>query len=73
MVESVPVREASHLAGDVDLYAVVNVLVLEEQRRKKANQKSRLLPFRPEQGQKMFNDLLKKQMRGNRQMTSYEA
>ncbi|MBF9237722.1 mannonate dehydratase [Hymenobacter sp. BT683] len=49
--------EADHLAGDVDMYAVVRELVLEEQRR--AENGAPALPMRPDHGHQMLDDLKK--------------
>ncbi|WP_426060899.1 mannonate dehydratase [Hymenobacter sp. B1770] len=51
-------HEADHLEGDVDMYAVVRELVLEEQRR--AALGSSALPMRPDHGHQMLGDLKKK-------------
>lgn len=52
-------HEGDHLAGDVDMYAVIKALVSEEQRRKKAGIK-RTIPVRPDHGHQMLDDLKKK-------------
>ncbi|MCC3153148.1 mannonate dehydratase [Hymenobacter sp. BT770] len=51
-------HEADHLAGDVDMYAVVRELVLEELRR--AEHGGRAIPMRPDHGHQMLDDLKKK-------------
>lgn len=52
--------EADHLDGDVDMYAVMKAL-LEEQQKRKANGRTDLsMPFRPDHGHKMLDDLVKK-------------
>ncbi|WP_262247755.1 mannonate dehydratase [Parapedobacter soli] len=45
--------EADHLDGDVDMYAVVRALVAENQQRAEA------IPFRPDHGHQMLDDLAK--------------
>jgi mannonate dehydratase len=52
--------EADHLAGDVDMYAVVRALVEEEQRRVRENRPDYVMPFRPDHGHRMLDDLHKK-------------
>ena len=52
--------EAEHLSGDVDMYQVVKVLLLEEQRRQRAGLSDAHLPFRPDHGHQMLDDLSKK-------------
>ncbi|WLT07261.1 mannonate dehydratase [Gilliamella apis] len=52
-------HEGDHLAGDVDMYSVIKVLIAEEERRKKAGI-NRLIPVRPDHGHQMLDDLKKK-------------
>jgi mannonate dehydratase len=52
--------EADHLDGDVDMYAVVKALVKEERRRKANGLENWQLPFRPDHGHQMLDDLVKK-------------
>ena len=52
-------HEGDHLAGDVDMYGVIKVLIAEEKRRKKAGI-NRLIPVRPDHGHQMLDDLKKK-------------
>ena len=53
-------HEADHLDGDVDMYAVMKALVLEQQKRVKAGRTDLRMPFRPDHGHKMLDDLKKK-------------
>lgn len=53
-------HEADHLEGDVDMYAVMKALVLEQEKRKKAGRADLRMPFRPDHGHKMLDDLKKK-------------
>ncbi|WP_223650443.1 mannonate dehydratase [Hymenobacter psoromatis] len=49
--------EADHLAGDVDMYAVVRALVEEELRREAAGEEVTTLPLRPDHGHQLLSDL----------------
>jgi len=53
-------HEADHLDGDVDMYAVMQALIREQQRRAAAGRKDLRMPFRPDHGHKMLDDLHKK-------------
>ncbi len=53
-------HEADHLAGDVDMYAVMQALVEEELRREAAGEDQPALPMRPDHGHQMLDDLHKK-------------
>lgn len=53
-------HEANHLDGDVDMYAVMKALVLEQEKRRKAGRADLRMPFRPDHGHKMLDDLKKK-------------
>ncbi|WP_259067855.1 mannonate dehydratase [Mucilaginibacter sp. X4EP1] len=53
-------HEADHLAGDVDMYAVMKALLEEQQKRISAGRKDTAMPFRPDHGHKMLDDLHKK-------------
>lgn len=49
--------EADHLDGDVDMYGVMKALI-EEQRKRKGNGRTDLrMPFRPDHGHRMLDDL----------------
>ena len=52
-------HEAAHLGGDVDMVAVVATILKEELRRKNAGDR-RPIPFRPDHGHQMLDDLRKK-------------
>ena len=51
--------EADHLNGDVDMYAVVKALLQEQKRRKDAGIKNHSIPFRPDHGHQILDDLQK--------------
>jgi mannonate dehydratase len=53
-------HEADHLAGDVDMYAVMKNLLIEQKRRINEGRGDFRLPFRPDHGHKMLDDLKKK-------------
>ena len=50
-------HEADHLDGDVDMYGVMRALVLEQKSRIEAGRKDYRLPFRPDHGHRMLDDL----------------
>ena len=49
--------EADHLAGDTDMVAVVQALLTEQARRQAASDKHWRLPFRPDHGHEMLDDV----------------
>jgi mannonate dehydratase len=53
-------HEADHLSGDVDMYAVMKALIAEQKKRVEAGRKDIRMPFRPDHGHKMLDDLKKK-------------
>ncbi len=53
-------HEADHLQGDVDMYAVMKALIVEQQKRIAVGRQDLRMPFRPDHGHKMLDDLKKK-------------
>ncbi|MCV9386625.1 mannonate dehydratase [Reichenbachiella ulvae] len=53
-------HEADHLDGDVDMYGVMKALVEEQAKRHEAGRQDLRMPFRPDHGHKMLDDLSKK-------------
>jgi mannonate dehydratase len=53
-------HEADHLAGDVDMYAVVKAIVLEQKRRERLGIGETDIPMRPDHGHQMLDDLNKR-------------
>ncbi|RAJ97735.1 mannonate dehydratase [Larkinella arboricola] len=53
-------HEADHLAGDVDMYAVIKEIVLEQNRRAQTGVGVTSIPMRPDHGHQMLDDLHKK-------------
>ncbi len=52
--------EADHLTGDVDMYAVMKMLVEEQSKRENDGRKDIQMPVRPDHGHQMLDDLKKK-------------
>ncbi len=50
-------HEADHLDGDVDMFGVMKGLVQEQKKRIEAGRKDYRLPFRPDHGHRMLDDL----------------
>jgi mannonate dehydratase len=53
-------HEANHLEGDVDMFGVMKALIEEQILRQKNRRKDMRMPFRPDHGHKMLDDLSKK-------------
>ncbi|ORE93554.1 mannonate dehydratase [Stappia sp. 22II-S9-Z10] len=49
--------EAEHLGGDTDMVALIEAVLTEEARRKKAGRADWSIPFRPDHGQDILDDL----------------
>ncbi|TLV00237.1 mannonate dehydratase [Dyadobacter luticola] len=49
--------EADHLDGDVDMYSVMKALVAEQKKRQEAGRTDLRMPFRPDHGHRMLDDL----------------
>ncbi|MEH6703626.1 MAG: mannonate dehydratase [Galbibacter orientalis] len=52
-------HEANHLEGDVDMYSVMKALIAQQQQRISEGRKDIRMPFRPDHGHKMLDDLKK--------------
>jgi mannonate dehydratase len=50
-------HEADHLDGDVDMYGVMKALLQEQKKRKDVGREDLRLPFRPDHGHRMLDDL----------------
>jgi mannonate dehydratase len=50
-------HEADHLAGDVDMFGVMRALILEQRRRQNEGRLDSRMPFRPDHGHRMLDDL----------------
>ncbi len=51
--------EAEHLAGDTDMYAVMLALILQQQKRFKQGRSDTRMPWRPDHGHKILDDIAK--------------
>lgn len=49
--------ESEHLAGDVDMVEVVSIVLDEEQRRRRTGGPQPLIPFRPDHGHELIDDV----------------
>jgi mannonate dehydratase len=49
--------EADHLNGDVDMYGVMKALLEEQKKRKESGRTDLRMPFRPDHGHRMLDDL----------------
>ena len=52
--------EANHLEGDVDMFGVMEALILEQRKRQAAGRTDLRMPMRPDHGHQMLDDLHKK-------------
>jgi mannonate dehydratase len=52
--------EADHLDGDVDMFDVIKALLEEQQKRENERRTDTAIPFRPDHGHKMLDDIHKK-------------
>ena len=52
--------EANHLEGDVNMYAIIKKVLIEQHRRKKEGRGDFSIPMRPDHGHQMLDDLRKK-------------
>ncbi len=50
-------QESEHLGGDVDMVAVVSILLEEQERRRKAGDERWRIPFRPDHGHELIYDI----------------
>jgi mannonate dehydratase len=49
--------EADHLTGDTDMVSVVEAMLVEQQRRRNADERRWRLPFRPDHGHELLDDI----------------
>ncbi|MGV8935745.1 MAG: mannonate dehydratase [Allorhizobium sp.] len=57
-------HEAEHLGGDTDMVALLAAVVKEERRRRKSGRADHSIPFRPDHGQDILDDLKRKAQPG---------
>ena len=57
-------HEAEHLGGGTDMVALIAAAIAEERRRAKAGRKDVSIPFRPDHGQDILDDLKRKAQPG---------
>ncbi|MCA0928419.1 mannonate dehydratase [Ruegeria profundi] len=57
-------HESEHLSGDVDMPSLVAAILREENRRKSAGRADHSIPFRPDHGQDILDDLTRKAQPG---------
>ena len=57
-------HEAEHLAGDTDMVALIAAALREEARRRAAGREDHAIPFRPDHGQDILDDLTRKAQPG---------
>jgi mannonate dehydratase len=50
-------HEADHLDGDVDMFGVMKALVLQQKKREQEGRVDLSMPFRPDHGHRMLDDL----------------
>ncbi|MBT8300352.1 MAG: mannonate dehydratase [Maribacter sp.] len=52
-------HEANHLEGDVDMYAIIKEVLIEQERRENIGRADAAIPMRPDHGHQMLDDLSK--------------
>ncbi|WP_424261890.1 mannonate dehydratase [Castellaniella sp.] len=57
-------HEAEHLTGDTNMVVLIDAALQEEQRRRAAGRKDCSIPFRPDHGQDILDDLKRKAQPG---------
>merc|ERR1712039_871308 len=51
--------ESDHLTGDADMFHVISTMLREQQKRKSVGRSDTRLPYRPDHGHQMLDDLVK--------------